>query len=94
MVLWLSVELHRIALGLIPGVGRNVGLPVDPADIVMNDWVAFLLRVKMAGTTMANHPKCRYLKTGSSIPAVFYEDYKLDKIKHIVWELVIFLKRY
>ena len=27
---------HGIAPGLIPGNGRNFGLPIDPADIVMN----------------------------------------------------------
>jgi len=31
-----ALSYHGIAQGSIPNAGRNVGLPVDPADIVMN----------------------------------------------------------
>ena len=32
----MTTVYYRIAPGSIPGDDRNVGLPVDPADIVMN----------------------------------------------------------
>ena len=31
-----ALSYHAVAPGSIPGVGRDFGLPVDPADIVMN----------------------------------------------------------
>ena len=37
---------HGIAPGSIPGDGKNVGLPINPADIVMNRELVSLNKAK------------------------------------------------
>ena len=32
------MSYHAVAPGSIPGVGKDFGLPVDPADILMNGY--------------------------------------------------------
>ena len=47
-----QLSYHRITPGSIPGVGMNFGLPVDQADIVMNDQ---LIWFRLGEGAMANH---------------------------------------